>query len=165
MSFIPAQKTDVGAFVPTTNILDNPDSKDTMTLLVSLYQYVTNIANVLNIKQSGYYLTEEFCNSNLLFNPDSSNPNDLRPCFFVAVDLGTVTTGAYAHGVTMDTNTKLVGLRGAATRSSTLLMVPIPFVASTGNIEVTVDGTNVNIVNNSGYTFTSGVVILEYVKI
>jgi hypothetical protein len=172
MAFIIDQQNQ-GSFIPTTGIFEvgrlfevDVDSPEFKELLARLYQAVNNIANVLNIKDTGYYLESEFTTGALYFNPASDDPNKLRPVFRKVIDMGALAAGVttVAHGLTIGTTWKFVHIYGAA--SGTPNYYPLPFVSAGGatNIEVRVDLTNVIVTNNSGVVFTSSTVVLEYVK-
>lgn len=173
MAFIPGQKIDQGSFIPTTGIFEvsavyttDVNSDDFKELLARLYQTVNNIANVLNLKDTGYYLQEEFVTGQVWFNPASADPLLLRPVYRKVIDMGALGAGAttVAHGLTPTADWKFVNIYGAA--SGTPNYYPLPFVDAAGanNIEVKVNLTNVIVTNNSGVTFTTAYVILEYLK-
>lgn len=163
-----------GSFVPTTYIWDvqqlystdvnTPEFKE---LLVRLYQYINNIATVLNTKDSAFYLLEQFQNSQLWFNPNSSNPNDLRACFRNVFNIGALGAGltTQLHNLPIDASWKLTKIQGVASNTATLTYLPLPFAGAAGNnIELSVNGTTIIINNNSGVIFTDAYVVLEFVK-
>jgi len=177
--------TNTGSFVPTTNIWDpseiyetNVNSDDFKELLVRLYQNLNLMANVLNSKDTGYYFNQEFATSNLYFNPASSDIANRRPGFRVTIDTGAL--GAGANTITLPFTLNITNLgtvvawtffmvSGAATNTTnagqTQLVVPLPFAGAAGNnIEVILYTTTVVITNNSGYTFDTSNITLEYVK-
>lgn len=169
----------LGIFVPTTNVWDvgsiyemdvkTPEFKE---LLVRLYQNINNIANVLNVKTSGYYINVETNSSNQYYNlANPTDPLNQRPGFICTVDIGALGAGITSvnHGINAPTGItssyKWMKIYGAATKSSSIIGCPLPFAGATGNnIEVTVTATQVVINNQSGNTFTDATVILEYVK-
>lgn len=176
--YTPIQQN-TGNFIPTTNIWDvsqlyevdvrSPEFKE---LLVRLYQYVSNIAVALNNKTSSIYLKEEFVNSKQFFGTVDTSQLNLRPNFWIVVDTGAIALGANAPiniGVNFDANTKTTNIYGSASDSGTLKWYPLCFAGAAGNnIELIVSGTAptvLTITNNSGQTFTSGIVIIEYLKI
>jgi hypothetical protein len=172
--YVPDQQINTGSFVPTTNIWDvgrfyevdikSPEFKE---MIVRLYQNINNISVALNTKDSAFYLTEEFLNGQVYFNPTSSNVLDLRPGFRKLVNIGALGAGikTVAHGLTVANTWKFTNIAGAASNTATLNYDPLPFAGAAGNnIEVRVDGVNVIVTNNSGATFTDAYVILTYVK-
>ncbi len=170
-----------GAFVSTTNRWDvskifefSPDSDEFKELIVQLYQNINEIALVLNIKDSGYYVESEFVNGQIFF-PDTSlssttaaNPVH-RQVFRKVINFGTLPnagTTSVAHGLTVDANFTFTRIYGTATDPSTTF-IPIPYSSTTliNNIEINVDTTNVNITTGIDRTgFTTTYVILEYIK-
>lgn len=175
MTYIPDQQSSTGQFLPTTTILDvarlqevevtSPEFKE---LLVRLYQSVNNIALSSNTKEFGYYLTEELVNSQLYFNPTSSNQLDLRPCFRKVINLGALGAGisTFAHGITIDSTFSFTRIYGAVSNTTIGNYLPLPYsdVSLGGNIELRLDNTNAIINNASGLTFTVGYIVVEYLK-
>jgi len=169
------QIANTGSFVPTTNVWDVNEiyeleeiGEDLKDLLVRLYQNINLIAQVLNTKDTAYYINQEFAIGQLYFNPASGNFFDLRPGFRKVIDTGALAAGVntIAHGISVDAQTTWFFINGAATNSTSPLGVSLPYAgtAGTDNITVTVDATNVTITNNSGYTFDRSSITLEYVK-
>lgn len=170
-----------GAFVSTTNRWDvsqifefSPDSDEFKQLIVELFQNINDIALVLNIKDSGYYVPTEFVNGQIFFpNPAlSSTTSDspvYRQVFRKVINFGTLPnagTTSVAHGLTIDSNFTFTRIYGAATDPSTTF-IPLPYSSTTlvNNIELSVDTTNVNIttgIDRTGFTITY--IILEYIK-
>ena len=169
------QQSLTGQFVTTTNVwelgvlqevkVDSPEFKE---LLVRLYQNVNNIALSLNQKESGLYLQEEFVNSNVYFNPTSSNQLDLRPVFRKVINFGALGAGAntVAHGLTIATTWSFTQIYATASDTANNRYYPIPWASSGGaaNIEIKLDATNIVITNSSGVTFPVCMVVLEYLK-
>jgi|SRR5579885_3473106 len=177
-----ANPTSVGAFVPTTNVWDvsqlyavevtSPEFKE---LLVRLYQNINNIANVLNIKDSGYYPLSEFVNGQLYFpNPALSSASSTypacRPVWRLAVNFGALpnaATKSVAHGLTANSALTSTRVYAAASDTTGFNYIPIPYASNTaGNsIELNVDATNVNITTGSDRTnFTVCYVVFECLK-
>lgn len=174
MGYIPTQQSNTGSYVPTTNIWDvarlydvDINSEEFRELLVRLYQNVNNITLVLNTKDSAFYLEQEFASGQIYFNPNSTDPNDLRPSYRIIIDTGALAAGVNATNHNLDitdtwTFTKIIG---AASNSGALLYYPLPFAGtSSNNIQVTVSGTQVIINNQSGQIFNSSYILLEYLK-
>lgn len=173
-----------GAFVPTTQQYDishlakmDVSSPEFREFIVRLRQYINNIALVLNIKDSGYYLPTEFVNGQLWFaNPTLSDitPNTqaptLRQVFRMVVNFGALPNTAsksVAHtipGITSDFT--LTRLYAAASDTSALSYIPIPYASTTGNtIELSMDATNITITTTSNRTnYNFCYVIIEYIK-
>lgn len=173
MSFIPGQQTDTGSFIPTTGSFEvshvyttDVNSPDFKELIARLFQMVITNSNVLNLKDTGFYLQEEFATGQLYFNGATTDPLKLRPVFRKVIDMGALGAGvtSIAHGLTPTADWRFVHIYGAA--NGTPNFYPLPFVSAAGatNIEVRVNATNVIVTNNSGVAFASAYVVLEYVK-
>jgi hypothetical protein len=171
-----------GAFVNTTNVWDTAELEDIdvtkpefKELLVRLYQNLNLMANVVNIKDTGYYFNDqEFVNGQQFFsNPSLSSSSSTTPAprqvFRVVVNFGALPNNMnkpIAHGIIFTANSTITRLYGAATDPSTPEYVPIPYASASGDdIELYVDGTNVNITTNSNWSaYTITYVIIEYLK-
>lgn len=173
MPDIPAQTPYTGSFVQITNVWDVADLSD-RELLVRLYQNMSNMAVVLNNKQSGYFLEQVFATSRQYFNPSTTNQLQLRPGFNKMIDVGAVAAGATvttAHGLTpliapSPSTWKFVYIGGVANDTVGGHYYPIPFASSSGtnNIQVTVDVTNVVVVNKTAINFTDVYIELDWVE-
>lgn len=178
---MPQDSIQYGAFIQTTQVWDvaqlqdvdvkSPEFKE---LLVRLYQQINNIANVLNIKDTGQYQLTEFVNGQLLFsNPalTSSTPQiaEDRQVWRKVINFGALPntgTKAVAHGITCTVMTSFTRIYGCATDTAGNY-IPLPYASPTAanEIELKVDGTNVTIITGSNRTnFTITYIILEYVQ-
>lgn len=168
------QSINAGSYVPTSYNWDvtqlmstdvtSPEFKE---LIVRLYQYLTNIAIVLNSKESATYSLNQFQTSQLWFNPNSTSLGDRRGAFREVVNIGALPAGAttIAHNLPVTTLWKFTYIGGVASNTATLNYYPLPFAEAAGNnIELRVDGTSVIINNNSGAVFTDAYVVLEFLK-
>ncbi len=179
-----AINTGFGAFTPTSNVWDveqllnlemDPKLKE---LLIRLYQNLNLMSLVINIKDSGYYLPQEFVNGQMLF-PNPSKPAGTtstppyRQVYRLLVNFGALPNGtvnpvkSVPHGLTINSSWVFTRIYGVANDPVAFSYIPIPYASASGaNIELYVDATNVNIattaVNYSAYTITY--VILEYCK-
>jgi hypothetical protein len=95
MAYIPSQKLDIGLFVPTTDIYEvgilekiDPSSPQFKELIVRLSLNLNRISLALNLKESAYYVEEEFITSQLYFNPISTDPQNLRSGFRKIINIG-----------------------------------------------------------------------------
>lgn len=175
-----ANQLDIGAFLPTTAVFDtrslgkmNVNSVEFKEFLVLQYQNFNNIANVVNVKDTGYYLTTEINTSQQWFQITTS-PADTsltRNTHRVVVNFGALpnaATKSVAHNIEGFTAavaswTKTLGM---ATNPAGLgLPLPYSALVLNQNIEVNVDSTNVNITTAIDYSaFTITYVILELLK-
>lgn len=178
---MPNNVSDWGMYIPTTTILDvgilqdiDVNSPDFKELLVRLYQTVNNIAVATNLKDTGYYLTQEFNTGQLLFNV-ANDLTRLRSIYRTTINFGALPvtgTKSVAHripNIGNPTTYSAVKVYGASTNQSTSNFIPIPYSSATAiadNLELWIDQTNVNIATGgtdySAYTITY--IIFEYVK-
>lgn len=177
-----ATASNFGAYVPTSFIWDvsrlnevevtSPEFKE---LLVRLYQNLNLMAQVLNIKDSGYYVTQEFVNSQNFFpNPSApvgqSMTQAFRPVYRKVINFGALlnnSSKSIAHGITCTTSTTFTRIYATASDVGGKNYIPIPYASPTlaNNIELKVDATNVTIITGNDRTnFTVCYVILEYMQ-
>ena len=180
--------TDAGAFLPTTDIFDRSlietidlDSQEFRDFLVRLYQTTNNIAQMVNIKTSGFYVETEFVNGELYFpnkalSSLTGQTPEYRQVLRKVVDFGALPSGApafkdVAHGITFVNTGKVAFTRiyATATDPTTPKAIPIPYssaAAVASNLEIYVDTTNVRITTGgTDYSaYTTCHVVLEYIK-
>lgn len=170
----------IGSFVPTNYIFDvsqlyqteinSPEFKE---LIVRLYQYINNIAFVLNTKDSAYYLMQQFATSGLMFST-TNDVNNMRPLYRIVVNCGALPNAAtktIPHGITPTDFTSswtFLKIYGAASDTTGKTYIPLPYssaAAIANNIEVKVDSTNVYITTGINYSnYNVSYIILEYIK-
>lgn len=175
MAFVPEQQINTGLYVPTTNVWDVTEilalqeSDQLKELLVRLYQNLNVISLSLNMKDSGFYLQEEFVTGEAWFNITSANPLDLRGGFRKSFDLGAIGAGVtnVPHGLTIGSTWSFTRILGAVSNTTTANFLPLPYASPGGanNIEIRVNATDIIITNNSGLVFTTGYAILWYLKV
>jgi hypothetical protein len=169
-----------GAFVPTTNVWDVSQLYDVdvtspafKELLVRLYQNINNISLVLNLKDTGYYLNQEFVNGQLFFpNPayNSSTPEDpgFRQVWRLLVNFGALpasATKSVPHGLIVNSGYTFTRIYACASDTTGFNYIPIPYASASGttNIELSVNATEVTITTASDRSnFNICYVILEY---
>lgn len=184
-----ADKSKYGSFVATTNVYDLED--DMRTILVRLRQTINEIALSNNTKDTGYYSKSEFLNGQRWFPDPTLNSTTAkspipRQVYRLVVDFGALpnnSTKSVAHGLTIGSTWTCTRLYGAATDPSTSF-IAIPYssgsvsidlsaitwddtsiIASTDNISLSIDATNVNITTTTDKTgYTSCYVVIEYIK-
>lgn len=171
-----------GAYVPSTNIWDvsqvytveniDPGLRE---LLVRMYQNLSNMANLLNIKDSGYYVQNEFLNSQGFFQNPSTTTNttinpELRNVFRTVVNFGALpNAGATSvnHGISVTSTYTFTRIYGCASNPGTAF-IPIPYASSVDvahNIQLDVNATQVTITTGANYSaYTTTYVVLEYIK-
>jgi hypothetical protein len=167
-----------GLFLPTTEIFDVGDlveagvnNEQFRELLVRLSQASNNSNIVVNKKTSGLYVLEEFVDGNLWFETGVSSiqqRQEFRKVFVLINQLLNAATLTVAHGITMDANTTITDIYGAATNTTSGVKIKLPFTAVTlavGNIELYADNTNFYITPVGDATgFNICYVVLEYLK-
>lgn len=169
-----------GVFVPTTDVFDSlrmnnidPNSQEFLDFLTRLRQSINTLSIVLNLKDTGYYITDEMANGQLYF-PDPALTSKTaklpkyRNVFRKVINFGALpNTGTtnVAHGITIDSNTSFTRIYGTATDPSTSF-IPLPYASPTdaNNIELSVDATNVSITTGSDRTgYTTTYIVLEWI--
>ncbi len=177
------QQNQVGAFIPTSFIWDvdtlytiDVNSQEFKELLVRLYQNIINMANVINIKDSGYYNTLEFVNGQLYFpNPADNSRSAQGPEFRQVIRktfnfgaLPNTATKTLAHGITCTPTTTFTRIYGCASDTTGLTYIPLPYVSTTGlanQIELFLDATNINVRTGSNRSnFNITYIVVEFLQ-
>lgn len=171
-----------GAFAPTTNIWDvgqlyqiEVDSPQFKELLVRLYQNVNLISTILNLKDTGYYTTQELVNGQSFFpNPALNSSTDTvatyRQVFRTTVNFGALPNAgvkSVPHNILITAGYTFTRIYGAASNTTNFSYIPLPYVdLPAGNhIGLNVDAVNVNIQTTDDRTnYTVCYVVVEYIK-
>ena len=163
-----AQNPNLGAFIPSTEILNinsDPTSPEFRDGLVRLYQVINNIAMLLNVKDTGQYSPLEYvCGRQYLFG---QNPLQVFRKVISFGSLPNTGTATVAHGIKVDTNTVFTNIYGTTTDTTAKVGLPLPYASSTAanNIELNVGATNITIITGSDRTsFTTTYIVIEYIK-
>lgn len=171
-----------GIYVPNNYVWDvaqvgevDVNSEEFKELLVRLYQNINNITIALNLKESGYYLDAEFINSQLFYpNPALTSSyqdySKFRNVFRKVIIFGALPaagTKSVPHGIPVNAAYTFTRIYGVANNQTGMSYLPLPYASPTlaNNIELNVDGTNINITvgtDRSAYTITN--IIVEYMK-
>lgn len=174
-------QNDVGLFVPTTNIWDveqlknvdvtKPEFKE---LLIRLYQTINNITLALNLKDSAYYLQQEFVTGQAFFlNPNVINPpnKQIRQAYRMVIDCGPLpvsTTVSIPHNILVTHSFTFTRIYGAASNLVAMTYLPLPYVSISSiadNIQLSVDSTYIYITTGTDLSaYTTTYVVLEYLK-
>jgi len=173
---------EIGAFVPTTNIWDPTEiystevtSPEFKELMVRLYQNLNTMAVTLNVKDTGYYNTDEFVNGQKFFPKPgltslSGTTPDFRQVYRKVINFGALLDTAektVAHGINCDANTIFTRIYGASSNPTGLEYIPLPLASPTdaNNVQLYLDDTYVRIETGIDLTaFTITYVILEWIK-
>ena len=160
----------VGSYIRSTNIWDpgeienvkniSPELRD---LLVKLYTNLTELTNVLSTKESAYYPLQEFVTSSLFFNPNNPDINNQRSEFRMVYNTGAIgaAPAPIPHGLTITSTWQLIHIFGGATDNVGNNYYPFNY-SSTLNVRMT--ATNLVITNGTGVNFTSGIIVVRYLK-
>lgn len=145
-------------------------------LLVRLYQNLNLMANVLTIADKGAYQQQEFITGQSLFpnpNYNSSTAQKAvnRTVLRKVINFGALpnaATKSVPHGITCTGITTFLKIYAVASDTSAETYIPIPYASATNvahNIELYVDGTNVNITTGTNYSaYNFCYVVLEYIQ-
>lgn len=176
----PPAQINSGAFLPTTSVFDvsviystDVNSPEFKELIVRLQQNINAIALNVNIRDAGYYPLTEFVNGQIFF-PDptltssTSQTPQWRQVFRKVINFGPLpnnTTKSIAHGVAIGNTYSFTRIYGASTDQVAHKGVTLPYSSTAGdNIELYVDGTNVNVTTNSDWSaYTKTYIVLEYI--
>lgn len=171
--YIPDVQKNTGLFIATTDVWEisqlmevNVNSEEFKLLLVRLYQNINNIALALNLKDSAYYVLEEFVDGQKFFSI-TDDANNLRDNFRRVFNIGALGAGVttVAHGLAITNQWTFTRIYGTATDNIGNNFYPIPFAGAAGAyISLRADLTNVIVDNNSGVAFNKCIVVLEFLK-
>jgi hypothetical protein len=165
-----------GLFLPTTPMFDVGDLKDIENLkelVIRLTQSVNNISVAVNLKDTGYYVLEEYVNGQSFFqNPTltSTNSQITRQVFRKVIDFGALPNGVktVAHGIAPNATFSFTRIYATASDPIGLSYIPIPYastVAIANNVQLDVDAVNVTITTGINRTnYSKCFIILEYIK-
>lgn len=181
MSFLPSQLP-AGPSLRTTSLLNVQEiyritSNDVgmRDIMLKIYQDLSDILKVLNMKTTGIYFLEEAQNNDVYFaNPSLSSTSTVQPSLrnvfyktFNTGQLPNATTLVIPHNIPFSDAYTMVNYYGSATDSTGLNYVCLPYVSVTPAdcIEVRVDGTNIYITTGSNRSnFDRSQIVLEYLK-
>ena len=143
-------------------------SDELQELLIQMYFQVNNHAIVINKKAHGVLSIEAYGNGCEVY-PATPGGNP-RGVAFKAVDFGALPNAvvkAVAHGITFNTQTRIIRVSCWSNDPVAPSAIPIPYVDVTGagafNIELNIDNTNVYITPAGNATaFTDTFVFIEY---
>lgn len=154
-SFVsPIENYDIGSLY---NI--DLNSEQFRELLIRLFNSVNLISQVLNTKETGYYLLQEMVNSSLYFKSVTSNSqNDLRPEYIKVVVIANLGAAATVpHGLDGGPTYTFTEIRTTASRDTVnnrSYDIPSTYI----------DGANVVVTNTTGLIFPVCLVVLKYLK-
>jgi len=168
---IPIDSQNLESYVPVYDVVP-AKWEDARPFIV---EQLKRIANAVNIREIGWFLDQELL-SGKAFIPgvnetlDGGSSQQFRQVLRKVINFGPLAingTNSVPHEITVDANFTLVQLYAAATDPVNLLALPIPFTTAslTGEIEIYMDATNVNIITQSSRTtYTRCFVVIEYMQ-
>jgi len=180
-----------GAFIPTSSVWDTGDingidvknPEQLRELLVRMYQNLNNMALVLNVKDSGLYDNGQEFVTGAQYFPDPNNNSGttsvaaMRNEYRTVINFGALpntTTASKPHGIQVTPSFIFTRIIGASTNPAAGVLappnkraIPLPYASATSdNIEVWVDDTNVYVKTNSAnwIVFTNTIIVIQYIK-
>jgi hypothetical protein len=169
------------AKIPTTSVWDPstiPQNIDPILkeLFIRMYQNLNLMANVLNVADIGFYNNQyEFVNGQQYFanpaNNSSTQTNAIqRPVFRTVVNFGALPNAgikSVAHNIPFNGAFSATRIYGAASDTTGLTYIPLPFASPTlnQNIQLDLDANNINIttgINRTNYNLCY--VVIEILK-
>jgi hypothetical protein len=176
-----------GAYLPTTQIWDaaevsnaniNDASKD---VLVSMYQRLSNMAMMINDKETALYPLGEFVNGKKYFpNPTLTSSSSQTPKMrqgFIATFLWKDSTGVstlpnaavahMAHNITCTSSMLVTNIWAGSSDTVAPKYIKLPFVADAGDdIAIWADGTNIyiDVRTTDRRNFNVTMIFMEYIK-
>jgi hypothetical protein len=171
----------LGSFVPTSFSWEIAQLQETnidpklKSLMIRLYQNLNVMSLVLNQKDTGYYVDQEYVNGQQFFpdpklNLNSSAEPIYRQVFRKVINLGALpnaTTKTIPHNIIIQSNYTLTRLYGAATNTSATSLIPLPFSSPTLNQNIQLELTDTNIIITTGIdrtSYTTCYVVIELIK-
>lgn len=170
------------SFIPTTYIWDvaslyemevtSPEFKE---FLIRMAFNSNNILQLLNLKDTGVYITNEIINGQKYFPDPTLNSSTAgtavdRQVYRIVINFGALpnaSTKSVPHTITITPLTTFTRIYATASDTTGNLYIPIPFASASGtdDIQIDVDLTNVNITTASDRTnYTVCYVVLEYLQ-
>ena len=157
----------------STNV-NSPEFQDYMTQLT---QQLNNVQVLLNMKDTGYYDTNEFISGQVYYpipDPAGVKPLEWRTVVRKVIDFsGTAGSlpafgcSAVPHGIPVTAGYFFTRIYGAAANPTAVTFIELPYASSNSvndNIEVSVDATNVTICTGADYSgYTNVQIVLEYI--
>jgi hypothetical protein len=169
-----------GAYLPTTQIWDIGE-KSSKDVLVKMYQDLSDMATMINNKETALFPRGEFLNGKRYFpDPALTSSSDKSPKMrqgYITSLLWKDSTGVttlpnaairkMAHGVTCTASTVITNIWAGSTDPVAKKYIKLPFVADAGDdIAIWADGTDVYIDTRATdrTNFTVTMVFMEYIK-
>lgn len=148
-------------FIPTTPMFDvgNLDDQENLKqLVIQLTQYTNNIATVLNQKDSGTYVQEQFVNGQQyfpnptlnIFSSEDATPRQVIRQVFLTGPLPNTGILLVPHNIPITNIYTFTRIYGTASDTTGLNYIPLPEAFVNGNI-VDLAVNNINIVIHTNW--------------
>jgi hypothetical protein len=174
-------QNNLGSFVPTSFSWEIAQLQETdidpklKSLMIRLYQNLNVMSLVLNDKDTGYYVDQEYVNGQKFFPDPNLNLNSTaspiyRQIYRKVINFGALpntTSKTIPHNITIQSNYTLTRLYGAATNSIATSLIPLPFASPTAADNIQLEMTDTNIIITTGKdqtTYTTCYIIIEILK-
>lgn len=147
-------------FIPTTPMFDVGDldnQENLKQLVIQLTQYTNNIATVLNQKDSGTYVQEQFVNGQQyfanpalnMFSSEDATPRQVIRQVFLTGPLPNAGILLVPHNIPITNIYSFTRIYGTASDTTGLNYIPLPEAFVNGNIvDLAVDAVNIIIHTN-----------------
>lgn len=152
------------AFVPSYDIIpeDWPHARQ------FLVEHLKRISNALNVREIGWFLTEQSLAGKNLFRTDESN-DQFRSILRIVINFGALPnagTKTVAHGLTIDANFSIVNMWLGATDPVNFVGFGLSYFSiAAGDIKLSYDVNNVIVTTASNYSaYTTTYVVMEYTQ-
>ena len=145
---------------------DIPDNFDDFSEIFE--REYKRVIDAVNTKEGGLYLLQELATFEQYFTPN--DPQQNRNIYRKVIDFGSLpntSSKSVAHNIAFNSNTRMTRLYGAASDSTGVQFIPLPFASPTlaESVSLSVTGTQVIITTGSDRTnFTSSTIVMEYSK-
>jgi len=173
-------KDEIGVFLPTTQIWDsaniqetNVQSSEFKELVIKLYENNNEMAQIINLKDTGIYDINEFvCGQTYFPTVDSSDSRrtTFRQVYRKVINFGALLDAAaktVAHAIDITDNVTVTRVYGSSTDTTGHTYIPLPYASPTlvDNIELSLDATNVIVTTGKDRTaYDTTYVVVEYLR-
>jgi len=142
--------------------------EDLSQLMVVLTDMYVSLATSINQRQVGGFSTVETLNGQFFTNQNDAQLSNggFRKIFYINANINAGVTQTFAHG--LQNISYVTAIYGGVKNTAGGIFLPLPYVDTvnvTNQVGVTVDATNVNVINGAtALQINSGVIIFEYLK-
>lgn len=167
----------INSLVPISSVYDvdvieglDINSKEFKDFLVRLRQDINGMAISVNGRDGGSFGLGEY-NTGTQFFPDAADPTSYRSVVRTVIDFGALPNAGVKlvnHNINTPTgitvNYVFTRIYGAASNSTLLTYLPLPYSDPAGNIaSVNVTATQVGVQTNFNALLYNGIIVIEYI--